>query len=447
MGNGSSFLPTEQDSALLSDTTLAALKSLPEDSQQELAALYKLREMAEPEVVEVSTPRVAPVESAAAAAVETPVEAAKAAFEAALEEADEDQDKVVALAEAYSNCYATALLKTPGALPPEGFYTNAESIFQALMPLGDGGIAPVKLLSSKWIKDRAAKLKAATTDDERRKLRLPRRQDLERDEPEAFMSVERLKQLPRGHGGFKDVPRLQAAASSYCWLTPAHPDPLGEQLVSLAEAIEKAEKEGRKNFPSEAAIFIDFGSLCQKDPNLWVPCCGGPTYKPPEARTAEEAAAADAYEASRTGEEREAFGVALSSMQIWYVHPMLTAFLTRTLPEGYESIAGYEEVRHTPWLTPPLLTPCLLTPLPSSLSVVGQPANRRGSRSPRWMQVICAGRPSLTLSAPSRTAGRRRLLRRRWRGSSLVSASRRRRAICRWSSRSTRGRSSPSFET
>ena len=41
-------------------------------------------------------------------------------------------------------------------------------------------------------------------------------------------------------------------------------------------------------------------------------------------------------------------------MQIWYVHPMLTAFLTRTLPEGYESIAGYEEVRHTPWLTPPL---------------------------------------------------------------------------------------------
>ena len=382
MGNGSSFLPTEQHSAQLSDTTLAALKNLPEDSQQELAALYNsMRETTAPEVVEVSTPRVAPVESAAAAAHETPVEAAKAAFEAALEEADEDQDKVVALAVEY----ALALQKSPGELPPEGFYTSEESIFEALMPRGDGGIAPVKLLSSKWIKDRAAKLKAATTDDERRKLRLPRRQDLERDEPEAFMSVERLKELPRKHGPAK-LERLHAAASSYCWLTPAHPDPLGEQLVSLAEAIEKAEKEGRydfQHFPSEAAIFVDYGSLCQKDPDLWVPCCGGPTYKPPEARTAEEAAAADAYEASRTGEEREAFGVALSSMQIWYVHPLLTAFLTRTLPEGYESIAGYEEVRHTPWLTPPLLTPCLLTPLPSSLSVVGQPANRRGSRSPR----------------------------------------------------------------
>ena len=275
---------------------------------------------------------------------EKAVVAAKAAFEQALEEADEDQDKVVALAVEY----AIALEKSPGELPPEGFYTSVESIFEALMPRGDGGIAPVKLLKTEWIKERAAKLKAATTDEERRKLRLPRRQDLERDEPEAFMSVERLKELPRKHG-WRGVERLQAAASSYCWLTPAHPDPLGEQLVSLAEAIEKAETKVNSwdpAFPSEAAIFVDFGSLCQKDPVLWVPCCGGPTYKPPEARTAEEAAAADAYEASRTGEEREAFGVALSSMQIWYVHPLLTAFLTRTLPKGYESIAGYVEVRH-----------------------------------------------------------------------------------------------------
>ena len=70
------------------------------------------------------------------------------------------------------------------------------------------------------------------------------------------MSVERLKELPRGSslGGSK----LAAAASSYCWLTPAHPDPLGEQLVSLAEAIEKAETEGDtrdyRRFPSEAAM-------------------------------------------------------------------------------------------------------------------------------------------------------------------------------------------------
>ena len=63
--------------------------------------------------------KVATAREADAKAAATPeVVAAKAAFEAALEEADEDQDKVVALAEAYSNCYATALLKTPGAMPP-----------------------------------------------------------------------------------------------------------------------------------------------------------------------------------------------------------------------------------------------------------------------------------------------------------------------------------------
>ena len=92
-------------------------------------------------------------------------------------------------------------------------------------------------------------------------------------------------------------------------------------------------------------------------------------YKPPEARTAEEAAAADAYEASRTGEEREAFGVALSSMQIWRA-PMLTAFLTRMLPEVMR--ASPDMRRWGALANSPLLTPCLLTPPPSPLSVVGQ---------------------------------------------------------------------------
>ena len=134
---------------------------------------------------------------------------------------------------------------------------------------------------------------------------------------------------------------------SHCWLTPAHPDPLGEQLISLADCIELAEKgvtsTGSVQFPPEAGIFVDFGSLYQKDPELWHPCCSGPTFKVPELRTAAEAAAADAYEASRVGKYKEAFGIALSSMQIWYAHTKLYAFLTRKLPKGYETIAGYRE--------------------------------------------------------------------------------------------------------
>ena len=59
--------------------------------------------------------------------IEALVAAAKTALEAALEEASEDQDKVMWLADYYSRCDEAALLKTPGALPPEGTYTKARS--------------------------------------------------------------------------------------------------------------------------------------------------------------------------------------------------------------------------------------------------------------------------------------------------------------------------------
>ena len=323
MGAAASTLPAENHSALLSDATLQALRNLSEDAQREILALAEIREIGQPRT----------------AAVETP-EAACEALKAALERR-EGPEVIEELAVSYARCYQAYLLRTPGALPPAGTYSNEESIFELLRPIDEGCLTPVKLLTTAWVKARAAKLKAATTDDERRKLALPRRQDLERDEPEAFMSVERLKELPVGTkaGGYK----LAAAASSYCWLTPAQPDPLGEQLVALAEAIEKAETQGSRPFPSEAAIFVDFASLHQKDPNLWHPCCSGPTYKPPEERTAEEAAAADAYQASRSSDENAVFNEALPTMNIWYAHTKLTAFLSRTLPEGYESVTGYED--------------------------------------------------------------------------------------------------------
>lgn len=154
--------------------------------------------------------------------------------------------------------YALALIDAPGELPAPGAYTDAASIFAALRPKADGKLAPVKLLRSSWIVARAAKLRAATTDDERRMLRLPRRQDIERDEPNAFMSPEELEGLPRN----TDTGSLALGASSYCWLTPQHPDPLGEQLVSLGAAIERAQTKGMHGnpggqaFPSEAAFFI-----------------------------------------------------------------------------------------------------------------------------------------------------------------------------------------------
>ena len=54
-----------------------------------------------------------------------------------------------------------------------------------------------------------------------------------------------------------------------------------------------------------------WASLFQKDPALWHPCCGGPTFVVPEARSEAEKAATEAYEASRTTEEKEGFIKAL----------------------------------------------------------------------------------------------------------------------------------------
>ena len=41
----------------------------------------------------------------------------------------------------------------------------------------------------------------ATTDEERRALALPRRQQLELREPNAFLSAAEVRRLPRGHAG------------------------------------------------------------------------------------------------------------------------------------------------------------------------------------------------------------------------------------------------------
>ena len=86
--------------------------------------------------------------------------------------------------------YAAALVACPGELPPKGTYTDPASLFAALRPKTQGALVPVRLLRSSWIKARAARLRAATSEEERRRLALPRRQALERDEPGAFLSAD-----------------------------------------------------------------------------------------------------------------------------------------------------------------------------------------------------------------------------------------------------------------
>ena len=143
-------------------------------------------------------------------------------------------------------------------------------------------------------------------------------------------------------GGFK----LAAAASSYCWLSPARTARRAARIVGGGhrEGGDGRDRLLQLYLPSEAAIFVDFGSL-QKDPSLWVPCCGRPTYKPPrrgrrrrrQRRTRTRRAAL-----ARSGGVWRRAVVDADLVRA----PAAHGLLTRTLPKGYESIAGYEEVSH-----------------------------------------------------------------------------------------------------
>jgi hypothetical protein len=87
-----------------------------------------------------------------------------------------------------------------------------------------------------------------------------------------------------------------------------------------------------------------WASLSQKDPALWHPCCGGSTFVVPEARCEAEKAAAQAYEASRTVEEKEGFNKALhETMDLWYAHQGTTVYMLTNLPEGCTRKVGYED--------------------------------------------------------------------------------------------------------
>ena len=82
-------------------------------------------------------------------------------------------------------------------------YTSTESLLRALEPPNGGGLAPVRLVRASWIVARAQKVKLATTAEEVALSIMPRRQQLEAEEPEAFMDVDEVRQLiapPAGEG-------------------------------------------------------------------------------------------------------------------------------------------------------------------------------------------------------------------------------------------------------
>lgn len=171
---------------------------------------------------------------------------------------------------------------------PSGFevgdFGRPDLLFR-MLGRGNDVLPPVRLLDGEWLEALSAELTAAASAEERRSFALPRRQELYAQEPDAYMSVERLALLPRGDA--KIGSPLPIIVVSHAWRSAEHPDPEGDNLLALVDAF--GVQRARSRFPEGGfAVFYDWCSLPQRDAN-----------------------------GTRTAAEREAFVHALSKMQVW----------------------------------------------------------------------------------------------------------------------------------
>ena len=130
-----------------------------------------------------------------------------------------------------------------------------------------------------------------------------------------------------------------------CWLHPHHPDPEGKQLRHVVDTLKKQAEEwpAYAKYP-DMGVFWDWGSIYQKDPALF-DARETPEAKPEAERAAFEQALKDktafyggeAYEQSRSAEQKAAFGRALTqTMDVWYAHQMIITIFVTKMPEGFE---------------------------------------------------------------------------------------------------------------
>ena len=259
----------------------------------------------------------------------------------------------------------------------DDLYFMPQRLYELLEPLPDGSPAPVQLLKGSWVLKRAEQLRRCKTDDERARLRMPRRQELP---AEAFLSAAEVRALPRGHAGYfletcglsgggcarpcfyecaccipwrwptlvKAVhplhedqlakKPLMAASISHGWLTSEHPDPLGQQLVRFADQV-RYEQQVCAGGCDKIMWKRSFYFVCC----CGIPCFGQPCCKPPTAFSSGEFAVFYDWgslmqkneHGERTEAEYKSFDKALETMGVWYAHRLLTTFIMSELPEGW----------------------------------------------------------------------------------------------------------------
>ena len=128
--------------------------------------------------------------------------------------------------------------RTPRAHDPK-LYLQPDGLWDQLLPGEDGSPPAVALMRLSWLQKRAEQLRRAPNEAARRALALPRRQELERDHPEALLSVDEVRALKRGFNYDEKKRPLRVLSISHAWATPQHPDPLGATLVAFAEQVRR----------------------------------------------------------------------------------------------------------------------------------------------------------------------------------------------------------------
>jgi len=129
---------------------------------------------------------------------------------------------------------------------------------------------------------------------------LPRRQDIEANNPHAIWKVSDLMDgAANGEIGIVSV--------SYCWLSQEHPDPFNKQFFVLADTID-AFLEGTQL--TDVAVFLDWCSLHQ-DP--------------------------------RSVDEEESFQRAMSDVILWYAHQGTRVWMMSSVPDDVGRGEPYHE--------------------------------------------------------------------------------------------------------
>ena len=122
---------------------------------------------------------------------------------------------------------------------------------------------------------------------------------------------------------------------------PLHPDPLGDQLVVIANALERAFwTHGMSECFEDVGIFYE----CVPQSHLCFPCrrmLASIMLNTPNPRSWSSLYQEHGGKSGRTSTQVASFKRALNTtMDLWYSHQMISALLVTTLPAGYEGGEG-----------------------------------------------------------------------------------------------------------